>query len=165
MRNPPPNHEATAPVPLVLYRATVTRFEDETVARPMPEVTVFFEAQRANHTAVMEALLHHAWQVDVSLLVITCSSERELIDHFAMGPATDDDVRLFENGYDTQSIFYVDPALTQFFVRPETQIRLLAAQAIANRRRLEGQARRAFDVARRASDRTWVQGESTRATS
>lgn len=163
MRNPPPNHEGSAaPLPLVLYRATVTTFKDASHASPvpLPEFYVFFEAPRVRHTAELESLLHHAWQVDVSTLLVTCASERELLEDFAMGPAEDGDARLFEEGYDSLHIFYCDPARTQFFVRPETQVRLQAAQQIAAHRRTNLRARRAFDVARRASDREWIQRES-----
>lgn len=147
-------------LPLVLYRATVSTLADAATRSPLPEFFVFFEAQRSRHLATVQALLHHAWQVDVSTLVVSCNSERDLLDDFAMGPAEDGDVRLFEDGYDTQHIFYCHPATVQFFVRPATQARLQAALAVAAQRRLEGRARRAFDVARRASAREWIRRES-----
>lgn len=161
MRNPPPNHDAAAaPLPLVLYRATVSLLSDTATASPLPEFFVFFEAPRLRHTAELETLLHHAWQVDVSTLLITCSSERELVEDFAMGAPEDGDVRLFEDGHSAAEVFYCDPARTQFFVRPETQARLQAAQAVASLRRREGHARRAFDVAHRAGLADWIRGES-----
>ncbi len=161
MRNPPPNQEPTAPLPLVLYRAMVTPVAEACDPRStLTEYFVFFEAPRLRHTAALETLLHHAWQVDVSTLLITCSSERELLDDFSMGPAEDGDVRLFENGYSASEVFYCDPACTQFFVRPETQARLQAAQAVASLRRRERHARQAFDVARRAGLADWIRGES-----
>lgn len=145
--------------PLVLYRATVGALTD--MASPAPlgesEYFVFFEARRTHSTKVLEALLHNAWAVDLSTLVITVCSERELIEDFAMGPASDGDVRLFEDCYNAQFIYYCDPARTQFFVRPPTQLRLQAAQAVAAQRRLELHARRAFDVARTASDRQFIE--------
>lgn len=145
--------------PLVLYRATVTPLADASSVQPspLPEYFVFFEARRRLYsTKVLEALLHHAWAVDPSTLILTVCSERELVDDFSMGPASDGDVRLFEDGYDAQHIFYCDPDRTQFFVRPQTQLRLQAAQAVATQRRLELHARRAFDVARTASNRDWI---------
>lgn len=144
--------------PLVLYRATVGTLANMNSAAPLSdsEYFVFFEAQRSRSTKVLEALLHHAWAVDPSTLLITVCSERELVEDFAMGPASDGDVRLFEDCYDAQYIYYCDPARTQFFLRPQTQLRLQAAQAVATQRRLELHARRAFDVARRASDRDWI---------
>lgn len=154
-----PAHEPAA-LPLVLYRATVSLLNETATASPLPEYFVFFEAQRMRHTSELEVLLHHAWQVDVSTLVITCASEHELINDFAIGPKEDGDVRLFEDGYSTEHVFYCDPARTQFFVRPETQVRLQIAQAVASHRRREGQARRAFDVARRAGLADWIRGES-----
>lgn len=116
--------------PLVLYRATVLDIE----SRVDPEFFVFFEAPRQNRNAVLESLLCNAWAVDVSTLAMMAFSEVDLYD-LAMGPAADGDVRLFEDGHDAERIFYLDPARTQFFVRPETQARLQAAQAVAVQRR------------------------------
>lgn len=147
-------------LPLVLYRATVSTIEDANSASPLSEYFIFFEAKRSKSTKVLETLLHHAWAVDPSTLIVTACSERELVEDFAMGPASDGDVRLFEDGYDTQHIFYCDPARTQFFLRPQTQARLQPAQFESARRRLELHARRAFDVARRASDRDWIAGHA-----
>lgn len=145
--------------PLLLYRATVGTLTD--MASPAPlgesEYFVFFEAQRSRSSKVLEALLHNAWSVDLATLVISVCSERELVEDFAMGPASDGDVRLFEDCYNAHYIYYCDPARTQFFVRPPTQLRLQAAQAVATQRRLELHARRAFDVARTASDRQWIE--------
>lgn len=152
----------TTNLPLVLYRATVLTREDASQASPLPEHHVFYEAQRPRSAQVLDTLLHFAWAVDVSTLLITTSSERELIEDFALGPASDGDVRLFEDGHDTEHIFYCDPALTQFFVRPDTQVRLQAAQAIAIQRRMELRARRPFDVARRTSYLQWIERHATR---
>lgn len=152
----------TTDMPLVLYRATVFTREDASHASPLPEYHVFYEAQRPRSTQVLDTLLHNAWAVDVSTLLITVCSERELVEDFALGPASDGDVRLFEDGHDAAHIFYCDPACTQFFVRPQTQLRLQLAQAIATQRRVELRARRAFDVARRASDRQWIESHPSR---
>ncbi len=150
-------------LPLVLYRATVSAFEKANDATAsVDEYFVFFEAKRSHSTKVLEALLHHAWHVDPSTLIVTACSERELVEDFAMGPAEDGDVRLFEDGFDTQHIFYCDPARTQFFLRPQTQLRLQPAQVEASRRRKELHARRAFDVARRSSDRQWIERHAVR---
>lgn len=147
--------------PLVLYRATVTPMVTaHSAERSYEEVAVFFEAPRDKRVTALDALLHFAWCVDVSTLVITCSSERELLEDDAIGPESDGDVRLFEDGYSPTEIYYLDPACTQFFVRPKTQARLQRAQAIANQRRLERHARLAFDVAHRASTRQWAASES-----
>lgn len=147
-------------VPLVLYRAMVTRWNREPDRQEaLPDVAVFFETTRAVHTHTLESLLHHAWRVDVATLVISSCSERELLEDFAIGPESDGDVRLFEDGYSSTEIFYLDPAHTQFFVRPETQQRLRTAQSIATQRRSTHHARQAFDVARR-SMRDWIAGES-----
>ena len=161
MSTSPTIAEGDAALPLVLYRATVTALAEGTPASVSPEFFVFFEAPRMGHTGTLEALLHHAWQVDVSTLVISCCSERELLDDYAMGPVSDGDVRLFENGYSTTEVFYLDATATQFFVRPSTQARLQAAQERATYRRREGAARQAFDVARRSGLGDWIRAEST----
>lgn len=70
-------------LPLVLYRATVSTIEDANSASPLPEYFIFFEAKRSKSTKVLETLLHHAWAVDPSTLIVTACSERELVEDFA----------------------------------------------------------------------------------